>query len=175
LFNEVLSEKQILHFRVIERLLNLYVPSLFFQKNQTSLNNQIKVTDVNTDKGITVPDEFIGKMSLFILAGQSNMSGRGEMPNQPQNIDRRVFVFGNDYKWHHAREPIDTPHNQVDLVSADSGAGYSLATFFANALFEKDTSLIIGFIPCAKGGTSIKKWQRDLSENSLYGSQINLE
>jgi hypothetical protein len=121
------------------------------------------------EEGI-IPPQFIGRLSLFILAGQSNMSGRGEMPSEPLPINPRVFVFGNDYRWHYAIEPMDSPHGQVDLVSRDGKARYSLATAFANTLLEKDSTLIVGFIPCARGATSIEKWQRNLSENSLYGS-----
>ena len=143
---------------------------VFFPGHKTSVieHDVFPIIDSNIEN--TIPDEFNGKLSLFILAGQSNMSGRGEMPAQSQHINPRVFVFGNDYRWHHALEPIDGSRGQVDAVSADGKAGYSLATAFANTLLEKDPSLIIGFIPCARGATSIEKWQRNLSENSLYGS-----
>ena len=123
-------------------------------------------------KQVTIPDEFLGKLSLFILVGQSNMSGRGEMPTQSQEINSRVFVFGNDYRWHYAVEPIDNPAGQVDLVSLDNNAGYSIATAFANTVLVKDPGLIIGFIPCAAGGSSIQKWQRNLSDQTLYGSLL---
>ncbi len=121
-------------------------------------------------KQVTIPEEFVGRLSIFILVGQSNMSGRGEMPAQPQPINPRVFVFGNDYRWHYAMEPIDNPTGQVDLVSIDNHAGYSIATAFANTMLEKDPELVIGFIPCAAGGSSIQKWQRNLSDHTLYGS-----
>jgi len=134
--------------------------------------NTSKQNEVNpaAQKQVTIPDPYLGKLSLFILVGQSNMSGRGELPAEVQEINPRVFVFGNDYRWHHAVEPIDSPIGQVDSVSIDYDAGYSLATSFANRLLKDDPDLIIGFIPCAKGGSSIQKWQKDLSEQSLYGS-----
>jgi hypothetical protein len=131
-------------------------------------HNVFPVIDANIEN--TIPDEFIGKLSLFILAGQSNMSGRGEMPTEPLPVNPKVFVFGNDYRWHYGIEPMDASQGQVDTVSRDGNARYSLATSFARTLLEKDSSLIIGFIPCARGATSIEKWQRNLSENSLYGS-----
>ncbi len=144
--------------------------SIFFQGTESSVieHDVYPVIDANIED--TIPDEFIGKLSLFILAGQSNMSGRGEMPVKPQQINPRIFVFGNDYRWHYGIEPIDAFQGQVDTVSRDGNARYSLATSFAERLLEKDSTLIIGFIPCARGATSIEKWQRNLSENSLYGS-----
>lgn len=134
--------------------------------------NTSKKDEVNpaAQKQVTIPDQYLGKLSLFLLVGQSNMSGRGELPAEVQEINPQVFVFGNDYRWHHAVEPVDSPIGQVDSVSIDYDAGYSLATSFANALLENDPELIIGFIPCAAGGSSIQKWQKDLSEQSLYGS-----
>lgn len=121
-----------------------------------------------------IPEEFQGKLSLFILAGQSNMSGRGDVPAS-QVADPRIFVFGNDYRWRVALEPIDGSAGQVDEVSRDGGPdsamfGPSLA--FARALREQKSDTVIGLIPCAKGDSSIDEWQRNLSDNKLYGSCI---
>jgi hypothetical protein len=110
-----------------------------------------------------------GNVALFILAGQSNMSGRG-LEFNPDETDSRVLVFGNDYRWHQAIEPVDDPTGQVDQVSEDLGTGYSPGMAFALASLEHNPRMIIGLIPCAKGASSIKEWQRDLSDQSLYGS-----
>jgi hypothetical protein len=117
-----------------------------------------------------IPEQAIGALSLFILAGQSNMSGYGEIDPKEVGIDPRVFVFGNDYRWKLAREPIDDPTGQVDPVSIDMGAGFSCGTTFAKTLLRNQPNWFIGLIPCAKHGSSIEEWQRNLSENSLYGS-----
>jgi hypothetical protein len=143
---------------------------LFLDEHSTSIKEYDMFPVIDSNRDNTIPDEYIGKLSLFILAGQSNMSGRGEMPSEPLPVNPRVFVFGNDYRWHYGIEPMDAPQGQVDLVSRDGHARYSIATSFANTLLEKDSTLIIGFIPCARGATSIEKWQRNLSDNSLYGS-----
>jgi hypothetical protein len=117
-----------------------------------------------------VPRELQGKLALFILAGQSSMSGRGDLLAQSQDRTPRVFVFGNDYRWRVAREPVDDPRNQVDRVSRDPDAGFGPSLAFATTLLEQCPDLAIGLIPCARGGSSIYQWQRNLSENSLYGS-----
>src|SRR3990172_5531475 len=44
-----------------------------------------------------IPVEFQGKLQLFILAGQSNMSGYGDLPSSALEPDPRIYVFGNDY------------------------------------------------------------------------------
>jgi hypothetical protein len=117
-----------------------------------------------------IPESFQGKLSLFVLAGQSNMAGRGEVPNWGQNTNATSFVFGNDYRWQIAVEPVDDPRNQVDKVSEDPDAGFSPAVAFAASLLERRPDMIIGLIPCARGGSSITLWRRSLSENTLYGS-----
>jgi hypothetical protein len=118
----------------------------------------------------SIPEEFQGKLSLFILAGQSNIAGRGKVPKSGQNANSRVYVFGNDYRWRIAVEPIDNPSNQVDKVSKDPDAGFSPALAFATSLLERRPDMVIGLIPCARGGSSIYQWRRSLSENTLYGS-----
>jgi hypothetical protein len=79
-------------------------------------------------------------------------------------------MFGNDYRWKSAREPVDDAHGQVDLVSEDRDAGFGPALAFATSVLKRNPELVIGLIPCAKGASSIKEWQRDLSEKTLYGS-----
>jgi hypothetical protein len=116
-----------------------------------------------------IPEQFQGKLSLFILAGQSNMSGYAELPLY-QEVNPRVFLFGNDYHWKIAAEPIDSPIRQVDEVSKDGGAGFSPGLAFATSLLKQEPKLVIGLIPCSKGNTSIEQWQRDLSNDTLYGS-----
>jgi hypothetical protein len=112
-------------------------------------------------------------MKLFILAGQSNMSGRGKVPESLQKTNPRVFVFGNDYQWKLAAEPVDSPAGQIDKVSEDLDAGFSPAMSFAERLLESDPTMIIGLIPCAKNSTSISAWNRDTKVTTLYGSCLN--
>ncbi len=117
-----------------------------------------------------IPEQAVGNLSLFVLAGQSNMAGYGEIHPGDDEIDPRVFVFGNDYHWRLAREPIDDPAGQVDLVSMDTAPGFSCATTFAKTLLKYNSKAWIGLIPCAKEGSSIEEWQRNMSDHTLYGS-----
>ncbi|HEY9651696.1 MAG TPA: sialate O-acetylesterase, partial [Coleofasciculaceae cyanobacterium] len=94
----------------------------------------------------------------------------GDLPQSGTTINPRIYVFGNDYRWKLAREPVDDSSNQVDKVSEDTPAGYSPALSFATTVLKQNPDRVIGLIPCAKGGSSIHEWQRNLSENTLYGS-----
>ena len=118
---------------------------------------------------IDVPEAYRGTMALFILAGQSNMSGGVPVPTDGP-MDPRVYVFGNDYHWRIAREPIDSSDGQVDRVSEDPFAGFSPSLAFALESLNHRPQIVIGLIPCAKSSSAILQWQRNLSEQSLYGS-----
>lgn len=121
---------------------------------------------------IEIKPEHLGKLKLFLLVGQSNMSGRGDLSEFRNDIDSNIYLFGNDYKWHYAQEPSDNEYNQVDDCSIDKNPGVSPAFSFAKALLQFDSTMIIGLIPCAKGGSSIAEWQKDFSDNGLYISMI---
>jgi hypothetical protein len=118
---------------------------------------------------VEIPQAYRGQMSLFILAGQSNMVGWGPVPEE-QKTEPRIYVFSNDYRWRVASEPIDHAYNQVDKVSEDRNAGYGPALAFAFASLERHPQSVIGLIPCAKNSSAIAQWQRNLSDQSLYGS-----
>ncbi len=117
-----------------------------------------------------IPKEALGKLNLFVLAGQSNMSGYADIDPNHNELEPKAFVFGNNYRWRVAQEPIDDPTGQVDPVSLDIGAGYSCGTSFARTFIKHHPNEFVGLIPCAKNGSSIEEWQRSLSDNSLYGS-----
>jgi hypothetical protein len=118
----------------------------------------------------SIPEEHQGKLQLFILAGQSNMSGMGDIPKSRMETNPRIYVFGNDYHWKLAKEPVDDPSNQVDSVSEDRPAGFGPAMSFATTVLEQYPDMVIGLIPCAKGGSLIHEWRRNLNDNTLYGS-----
>src|SRR5262245_35917323 len=58
-----------------------------------------------------IPHDLEGQLLLFALAGQSNMVGFAPLPTD-QPATPRAFVFGNDYHWREAKEPVDDPTGQ---------------------------------------------------------------
>jgi len=110
----------------------------------------------------------------FILAGQSNMSGRGnlgELPSFPYHY--KVKNYANNGTWKDAVEPIDSSSGQVDSVSEDDNAAASPGLAFGNALASLLPYHEIGLIPCATGGTTIANWQKSgTSRSTLYGSML---
>jgi hypothetical protein len=90
---------------------------------------------------------------LYILAGQSNMSGRGYITDEFKNEgDSRVFMLDKDNKWVLAKHPL---HFDQPLIA---GVGPGLAFGIAMAKATSDPKIRIGLIPCAVGGTPIEHW-----------------
>lgn len=125
--------------------------------------------DSISSPSIVIPKEHQGQMHLFILAGQSNMVGWSPIP-AGEPTDSRIYLFGKDYRWRIANHPIEDASNQVDMVSENRLAGFGPGMDFAFASLERNPDIIIGLIPCAKNSSGIIQWQRDLSDQSLYGS-----
>lgn len=128
-------------------------------------------TDESAVRDWDVPTEAQGQLLLFVLMGQSNMSGRGsiESPSLPQPHPN-VYVFNKDYRWYPAREPLGTMPFEPDWIARDGGTGVGPGLAFARALLDQSPDLKIGLIPCARGATAIEEWRPERSQNSLYGA-----
>lgn len=110
---------------------------------------------------------------VFIMAGQSNMSGRGLLSGVPSFPNAaRIKLYANSGNWVGGYEPTDDPTGQIDAVSLDASPGCSPGMSFANSLATLRSGVEIGLVPCAKGGSSIAQWQRNLSRSTLYGSML---
>lgn len=109
------------------------------------------------------------QLSLFVLMGQSNMAGKAPPP-YPRLSHKRLFLFGNNYRWSLASIPLDSPTGQVDEVSLDPAAGMGPGMPFGRAWLKTRPQGSLGFIPCAKWGASLYQWRPTTSDQSLYGS-----
>ncbi|MBW4888986.1 sialate O-acetylesterase [Mucilaginibacter sp. HMF5004] len=96
------------------------------------------------------------KLWLFLLAGQSNMAGRGAVEAADTIPNSHVLILNKDGKWEIAKDPI-----HFDRDYAGVGPGFT----FGKAILVKDTSVYIGLIPCAVGGSAIKSWKPNSGKN----------
>jgi hypothetical protein len=87
---------------------------------------------------------------LFLLAGQSNMAGRGKQDDESRKTDPRILALNKNRKWQFAVDPL-----HWDKSSAGTGLGKPFATIIA----EKNPGVTIGLIPTACGGSPIDTWQ----------------
>jgi sialate O-acetylesterase len=114
---------------------------------------------------------FVG--DLWVLAGQSNMQGIGDLidvtPPHP-----KVMALEMTGRWVRAKEPlhwwlIDPKRQKIH----PTGAGLGLP--FAVTLVEK-TNVPIGLLPCAVGGTYMTQWdpaKKGEGRRSLYGAMLD--
>ena len=115
---------------------------------------------------------------LIALMGQSNMEGGGELSDLPAGFPAnptKLWNFTNSYKWEPAKEPVDSSQGQVDAVSLDARAGVGPSLALADAFVSAHPSTSVGLIPCAKGGSSISDWEKQITQprSTLYGSCMN--
>ena len=87
---------------------------------------------------------------LFLLVGQSNMAGRGEVSDADRKPDPRVLMFNREGQWVPATDPM-----HWDKPAAGVGLGRSFAIEVARAR----PGVTIGLIPCAAGGSPIDTWK----------------
>jgi Carbohydrate esterase, sialic acid-specific acetylesterase len=143
------------------------------------------VTD-NRNTEFRISPIFVG--DLWVLCGQSNMQGVGDLVDVTPPNDR-VMLLGMDGRWVQAEEPLHWLVDSPDRVhSGDAstraqrsdrehktrlkGAGLGLP--FAVAMVEA-TGVPVGLVACAHGGTSMAQWspdKRDEAGESLYGSMM---
>lgn len=89
-------------------------------------------------------------LQLFLLAGQSNMAGRGVVEARDKQPIPRVYVLTKDFEWMPAVDPLH--FDKPDI------AGVGLGRSFALELAVSNPSASIGLIPAAFGGTSLEEW-----------------
>ncbi len=145
---------------------------------------QVKVGDAI--ENVTVGNVFVG--DLWVLAGQSNMEGVGDLVDVTPP-SQRVMLLGMDGRWAVAEEPLhwllDSPdpvHSGDPASRAQRSAqvhkqrskGAGLGLSFGVAMADS-TGVPVGLVACAHGGTSMEQWnpsKKGEGGNSLYGSMI---
>lgn len=93
------------------------------------------------------------KIKVFILAGQSNMQGFGHLVGVPKLSDERIFDLATGYPL-----PAVEPLHHWAEHSMPEGIGVSLAMPFALDVLKVHPEYKIGFIPAARGGSSLDEW-----------------
>jgi hypothetical protein len=116
--------------------------------------------------------EYVGVGDIFIIAGQSNASGRGLTLNSYSHPSLKAALFGNDDVWKELADGVDDKLGQVDLVSFDFYTKGSPWPLIATNIMESQ-NVPVAFIPTAKGGTRIYQWEPEDNHSdpsTLYGS-----
>ena len=101
------------------------------------------------------------RFRLYLLIGQSNMAGRGKVEPADRLPHPRVFAFDKNGAWALAVDPLHFDKPKI--------AGVCLGSSFGRAMADADSSVTVGLIPCAVGGTPLSRWVKggDLHEAAL--------
>lgn len=89
-------------------------------------------------------------LQLFLLAGQSNMAGRGVVAAEDRLAHPRVWMLDRDNQWTSAVEPM---HFDKPIAAVGPGRAFGLA------VAEAAPDAEIGLIPAAVGGSPITTWE----------------
>lgn len=88
---------------------------------------------------------------IFMMAGQSNMAGRGGIEPQDLVSNERIIAINNKDQWVGAKEPLH--------FYEPNAAGLDCGMSFAQELLVKvPDSVTIALVPCAVGGSSVFQW-----------------
>jgi hypothetical protein len=88
---------------------------------------------------------------IFIMAGQSNMAGRGFVEPQDTLPNKRILTIDKSINWIYAKEPLH--FYEPSLTGLDCGM-----SFGKKLLDSIPEGISIAVIPCAVGGSSIEQW-----------------
>lgn len=88
---------------------------------------------------------------IFIMAGQSNMAGRGFVEPQDTISNMRILTIDTSLNWVYAKEPLHLYEPKF--------AGLDCGISFANDLLPHlPQGASIAMVPCAIGSSSIEQW-----------------
>ncbi|MDQ8005879.1 MAG: sialate O-acetylesterase [Pedobacter sp.] len=107
---------------------------------------------------------------IYLLTGQSNMSGRGTVASNVDVSNPRIKVLKQDGTWATATHPL---HGEIEPTAAGVGPGLAFAL---KMLENSDPNVTIGLVPTAVGGQSITAFEpgvtNDRTNKSIYNESI---
>lgn len=110
-------------------------------------------------KSVALSTDLIGdkQLDIYILAGQSNMSGRADIASSESGPMERTYLFNNDNRWSVASQPLNKYSILGDTAAQmKMGPGYTFATTLTANLPDVNLGLVVN----AKGGSSIAQWAK---------------
>ena len=129
--------------------------------------HQFSTMNSSNTPGGFAKDEF----DVYLLIGQSNMAGRGEIGVLDQVPLDNAYLFNNANGWENA----ETPLNKYSTVRKDlSIQKLNPAYTFARKLTEY-TNRGIGLVVNARGGTKIELWEKGYTgtdDDNLYEEAV---
>ena len=96
-------------------------------------------------------------LDIFLLLGQSNMKGRGEIPSTQHDDPRIVMMHLQDNQWYLAHHPLHLA-SEADRRGGSENAGVGPGLDFARKIAAQYPHSRIGLVPGAVSGSGIDLW-----------------
>ncbi len=108
----------------------------------------------------------------FLLIGQSNMAGRGDVRDVEPIKNENIVVLRMG-RWQKFRTPVNMDRG---VFPDRATVGVSLSESFANDV-QGALGGYVGLIPCADGGTKLKEWMPGeiLYENAVFNAKMAMK
>ena len=145
-------------------LLIILIVITFSCKKGKQKENIVMPTELTSDekRKVNFPEhsEFIKTLPpkenvwIFLLAGQSNMAGRGFVEPRDTVSNNRILSIDKNNNWIHAQEPLHFYEPPLTGLDCGLSFGREMLKYVAD-------SISIALIPCAVGGSEIQQWIGD--------------
>jgi hypothetical protein len=96
---------------------------------------------------VALPDK--KNFHLFLLAGQSNMAGRGTIDETDNQPIANLYSLNRQEEWQPAVDPLHWDKKE---------AGVGIGRTFAGLILARNPGITVGLIPSACGGSPISTW-----------------
>jgi hypothetical protein len=105
------------------------------------------------------------KLHIYILVGQSNMSGRANVEDEDRQVPRNLFLLNSDGKWVQATHPFiqytNVPNAADQRVLKSGGkTGLNFGLTFARRMLEAYPDTAIGLVVNSQGGSALETWKQ---------------
>jgi hypothetical protein len=106
------------------------------------------------------------RFHIYLLMGQSNMVGRDTRNLDSQTGDPRILSLNGAGQWVIAHDPL----HEDSRIKPGVGPGL----WFAMEMIKTDPNIVIGLVPCAVGGTPLRRWVKggDLYEKAVQRAKL---
>lgn len=155
---------QIINSIKISKLKKGYIYCLFFlifalqvacAQNE---ENRIRYFPKNLEKVKSLPPK--ERVWVFVLAGQSNMAGRGLVEPADTLSNPRIITFNKEDSLIYAKEPLH--FYEPERTGLDCGM-----SFAQNIIAAIPDSITVLLVPTAIGGSSISQWLGDSVQHGV--------
>lgn len=145
---------------------------VYDQTNMPAIEEGEEIVDITLDPPVVVNDLPYEdeNFHIYLFLGQSNMAGRGALLKEDYVVVDNAYLLNSDGNWEYAQVypkegsqySVYQGYNRYSNVDEDSKNRANPALSFTRTMRENLSEDIgIGIISNAKGGTTVKQWQKD--------------